>query len=309
MEGREIIKTIQNLLFTHNCVIIPGFGAFIGDYSSAEVLGSGQFSPSIKRIAFNSDITSNDGLLVHEIQRRYNLPYDEANDRIEEFVRITGDTIREKRNIELSGIGTIYLTRENTLLFVPYREANFLKESYGLSKVKLKEVRKEQVVDKTVEPNPNPIQSSTSIQDDTTEPVLVKKPSTSSPHWLQWLNVAATVLIAAFVIGMAFPGWFEPSEKNEINSAAQVNFDSVQLPNEARNMLKDYHQKIAKGHEFAVVSTVNPIEGAQQVKHNNKTVYILETFHNEKFASEYLQLVKYQAPNSYVISKEFLTIN
>ena len=46
---------ISNLLFDHDCVTVPGFGSFLGNYKSAEYdLKEQKFYPPTKQISFNS---------------------------------------------------------------------------------------------------------------------------------------------------------------------------------------------------------------------------------------------------------------
>ena len=64
----DITAFIRELLFGHDCVIIPGFGGFIGNYNPAHIdKNSGTFYPPVKQISFNRNLNHNDGLLVGRI--------------------------------------------------------------------------------------------------------------------------------------------------------------------------------------------------------------------------------------------------
>lgn len=311
MNGQLIIHTIQNLLFEHNCVIIPEFGAFIGDYTPAEISENGSFVPTVKKIAFNASITSNDGLLIHALQNKCEVTYNRAQEMVESFVNEMSGTIHEKRNLELNGIGTIYLTKENTLLFVPYREANFLQDSFGLSAVKLKKVNSTKVQmahkdDKSESTDKIFEEIIENSENDTKEIPTETEADTS---WIQWLNIAATLLIGAMVVGMAFPSWFESNEPSKIIQA-NIGFDSVELPDESKVILDHYHSKVKPSKQFVIISKEKPLSSKiKSASYNNERVYVLETFYNEKFANEYMDLLKYQAPDAVVISEELLTTN
>ena len=63
----DITAFIRELLFGHDCVIVPGFGGFIGNYTPASIdKSSGTFYPPVKQISFNRNLNHNDGLLDRE---------------------------------------------------------------------------------------------------------------------------------------------------------------------------------------------------------------------------------------------------
>ena len=59
---------ISELLFLHDCVIIPNFGGFVSNKQSAKLNRvNGVLSPPTKQILFNKNLTTNDGLLISHI--------------------------------------------------------------------------------------------------------------------------------------------------------------------------------------------------------------------------------------------------
>ena len=60
--NKTISKYISELLFLHDCVIIPEFGGFVGNNKSA-VLNeiTRTISPPSKEILFNLNLQTNDG--------------------------------------------------------------------------------------------------------------------------------------------------------------------------------------------------------------------------------------------------------
>ena len=59
----SIFKHIVDLLYNNDCVILPGFGAFVLKNKSAFRKGDEFFPPS-KYVSFNSMLKENDGLLT-----------------------------------------------------------------------------------------------------------------------------------------------------------------------------------------------------------------------------------------------------
>ena len=70
---------IEYLLTRHDCVIVPGLGAFIATERESHIdLERGVISPRRREISFNSSVVTDDGLLTHSIARREGLAYEEA---------------------------------------------------------------------------------------------------------------------------------------------------------------------------------------------------------------------------------------
>tara|TARA_B100001094_G_scaffold322679_1_gene372371 strand:+ start:595 stop:1491 length:897 start_codon:yes stop_codon:yes gene_type:complete len=131
---------ISKLLFDHDCVTVPGFGSFLGNYKSAQYdFKEQKFYPPTKQISFNSQIRDNDGLLAKEISKALDLSYEESVKKVHHAVlswikQIKSDTI------VLKNIGELYLNREDKIIFIPSNELNHLKESFGLPPVFISEI-------------------------------------------------------------------------------------------------------------------------------------------------------------------------
>ena len=83
----DVTAFIRELLFGHDCVVVPGFGGFIGNYTPARIdKSTGTFYPPVKQISFNRNLNHNDGLLVGRISFTSKINYADARDLVEEFV-------------------------------------------------------------------------------------------------------------------------------------------------------------------------------------------------------------------------------
>lgn len=61
----SIIEHIEYLMTRHDCVTVPGWGAFIANYSIAEYDAVHEvFTRPCRTIGFNASVSHNDGLLV-----------------------------------------------------------------------------------------------------------------------------------------------------------------------------------------------------------------------------------------------------
>jgi hypothetical protein len=130
----NVEKHISELLFEHNCVILPDFGGFVCNYCSAKIhLSKHQFHPPYKKISFNCNLKNNDGLLANQIAQVQEISYSDSLLLISEYVGNLKKNLNANKRIVFTNIGTIYLGEENNLLFEQDEKANYLPESFGLS--------------------------------------------------------------------------------------------------------------------------------------------------------------------------------
>ena len=129
----DITPYIRELLFSHDCVIIPGFGGFVGNYAPARIdNASFTFYPPVKHISFNRNLNSNDGLLAGRISGHSAIPFNEAVNRIEEFIVPVKKRIESGEKVVFDNIGAFTVNHEGSVQFEPDRTVNYLPGSYGL---------------------------------------------------------------------------------------------------------------------------------------------------------------------------------
>ena len=129
----DITAFIRELLFGHDCVIVPGFGAFIGNYVSARIdRDTGIFYPPVKRISFNKNLTHNDGLLTGRISERFRIGYEEAKARVDDFSGEINRKLGRGEKVTFDHIGAFTRNPEGNIQFEPDRGANYHSGSYGL---------------------------------------------------------------------------------------------------------------------------------------------------------------------------------
>ena len=124
---------IRELLFGHDCVIVPGFGGFIGNYTPAHIdKSSGTFYPPVKQISFNRNLNHNDGLLIGRISGSAGMTYGDARNLVEEFVTETRRKLDKGDKVVFDKIGSFIHNQEGSLQFEPERGINYHLDSYGL---------------------------------------------------------------------------------------------------------------------------------------------------------------------------------
>ena len=130
----KIEQYISQLLFRYQCVTVPGFGAFLTEFQSAQLdENSHSFYPPKKMVSFNPFIKNNDGLLANHLAQAEKISYEIAVNSIQNEVSHWKTKIQEFGNISLKNVGDFSLNSENNIVFVPIDQINYLTASFGLS--------------------------------------------------------------------------------------------------------------------------------------------------------------------------------
>ncbi|NNM22365.1 MAG: HU-CCDC81 and SPOR domain-containing protein [Flavobacteriaceae bacterium] len=125
---------IKDLLYRYECVIIPGFGAFLTQYRSASIDdASHTFYPPTKTLSFNRQLQTNDGILANYVASVEQCSYELALQKIRNFTGKLSLELSEGKRITLRNVGDFFLNEENMVQFVPSEVENFNPASFGLS--------------------------------------------------------------------------------------------------------------------------------------------------------------------------------
>ena len=186
----EITRYISDLLYDHDCVIIPGFGGFVCNYHPAQINpGNNSFHPPHKKILFNKELKANDGLLASQIAIREKVPFNDALKLIENFSANLTERLESGERLTLECIGLLYLDDEANIQFEQDNKVNYLKDSFGLGTFIAPPIQR-----RAFKPERNP------------EPVFADRKQPAQPNrWLQaaayWSSgVAATILLVGLIL-------------------------------------------------------------------------------------------------------------
>ena len=128
----QLTRYIQELLYQHECVTIPYFGAFLTRSFEARVSESGTFSPPSKEVNFNQLLTANDGVLAHYYAQKEAVSYEQSLRLIEKEVSSWKRRL-QTQTLRFPGVGEIRLNKARRIEFVPWGKVNFNLNSFGLS--------------------------------------------------------------------------------------------------------------------------------------------------------------------------------
>jgi hypothetical protein len=141
----KIEQYISQLLYRYQCVTVPGFGAFLTEFQSAQFdENANSFYPPKKLVSFNPFLKNNDGLLANHLAQTEKIAYEIAVNAIQNEVADWKNNIQEFGRFSIKNIGEFTLNAEKNLVFVPVDQINYLKESFGLSSFVSPTVKREE---------------------------------------------------------------------------------------------------------------------------------------------------------------------
>ncbi len=211
---------IEKLLFDYNCVVVPGFGAFLAHSKSAEIdAASKTLLPPSKTISFNAQLSKNDGLLVSHIAKDKNLGYEEMLQEVEEVAQNWINRLEQGETVELFSIGKLWYNTEKRIQFQPENRINFLTSSFGLSSFAATPIHREVLKEEVVE-----------LEEKI--PFIITPEKREETSFRPWLKYAAVILLA---VSIGFTGYntYDNHQKKEFAAQQEAQTEVSKLIQEA----------------------------------------------------------------------------
>lgn len=209
-----IPEHVKNLLFEQDCVVIPDFGGFIGNFDSATFLQDGQVLPPRKRLVFNEMLQFDDGLLSSYVAAAEQRSREEVKTRLRAFVEHVRSEIRQKEHYRFDQLGTFTLNTEGKLVFAPEGKINFHGDSFGMPELAPAFARQPRVA---VVARPAVLEPE--IEEVEREAMI--RPLPTRRKWLSW--TAASLVVV--VLGIWFTG--RTTTLSSMNPFAALDFSWV----------------------------------------------------------------------------------
>src|SRR5690554_4914493 len=142
---------IKELLYRYNCVVVPGFGAFLTQMKPAVINETTHsFSPPSEIVSFNGQLSSNDGLLVSYMADAEKMSYEEMEKQIASMSQQWKALLKTGERLRFPYIGELWQNKEGITQFQPSYDINYLTSSFGMSSFTsvpiTREVLKEEVL-------------------------------------------------------------------------------------------------------------------------------------------------------------------
>lgn len=132
----SIYAHIEYLIRHQDCVILPGFGAFVAHYQSAHIdIDTGIMMPPARLIGFNASLNHNDGMLAMSISRRCKMSYNEAVLSITEQVNSMRYQLNNDKELSIGRLGLLKLNSNNNIEFEQHIHFATSSEFIGLSPI------------------------------------------------------------------------------------------------------------------------------------------------------------------------------
>jgi hypothetical protein len=148
---KPITHYISELLFLHDCVIIPEFGGFVGNIKSAQLnTNTGFLIPPTKQILFNPNLKTNDGLLVAHIAKQEGLSQEIVRKNIDVFSNQSKSTLSNSKVLRFDKIGLLTITRENNIHFLQDNTTNYNLDVFGMKPISSKEILRKNETEKQI---------------------------------------------------------------------------------------------------------------------------------------------------------------
>ena len=129
-------------------MILPGLGGFVIHHESAKLVAN-RFFPPRSTVSFNALLTHSDGLLAEALMKSNRIDYRAAITLIEEETRFIKQQLHQGSPLMLGKIGTLQLTNQDKLLFIP-ATADFLPDNLGLLPITLRPLSVEQSAPRSI---------------------------------------------------------------------------------------------------------------------------------------------------------------
>ena len=128
----EITAHIHYLLYRHDCVSLPGFGAFLVEHKEAYFDAEQQlYHPPRKVLSFNEQLQSNDGILASHMATVQQCSYERAVLDIHKQIISWKERV-QKGKLNIASLGVFDTNAEGKLVFSAEHGLNFLAASYAL---------------------------------------------------------------------------------------------------------------------------------------------------------------------------------
>jgi nucleoid DNA-binding protein len=185
-----VANYIHDLLYRYECVILPGFGAFITQQHSAQFdPTTNRFQPPKKSVSFNRQLVKNDGLLANYIMETQKVSYERALENLDAYVQDLLSVLQKQETVDFGKVGSFRLSEGEKLQFEPAAGMNYLKHAFGLSDFASSEILRE-------------ISKENAAEIEKKAPVTFTSEKKSSGYWLKYAAVGLLTIGLSGAAGM-----------------------------------------------------------------------------------------------------------
>jgi CCDC81-like prokaryotic HU domain 2/CCDC81-like prokaryotic HU domain 1/SPOR domain len=255
------------LLYRYQCVGVPGFGAFLCEWQSAQVIvAQNSFVPPKKVISFNSHIKNNDGLLANHIALQEKISYENALNKIQTQVVFWLEKLENKESLVLENIGEIFSNSEHNFVFKPNTAINYLTDSFGLAGFNSPEIVRANQITSEVEPIvETPVSIDNTVEEET--PVI---PLNGKNRTKNWMKYAAAVAIFASAGTYGYKMYFDYTIEQQTSIVEKTVQEKI-------------NQKLQEA-TFVIPNPINAVDLTLEASHTEKYHVVAGAFRSKQNA-------------------------
>lgn len=150
--NKSVAHYISELIFLHDCVIVPEFGGFVGNRQSAKLnKTTGALTPPSKQVLFNTNLKTNDGLLITHIANQEGISQDIAKQKVKLFSDKNNIKLNTSKVLRLQKIGLFTVGREGNIIFSQDSSTNYSLDAFGMKPTYNKPAERKTETEKQVE--------------------------------------------------------------------------------------------------------------------------------------------------------------
>ncbi len=249
----DIDRHISELLFDHDCVIVPALGGFLASNQSARIMMPKHIIyPPFRHIAFNIFLKHNDGLLANRLVEVKKINYTEALQLIENYTTFCFDTLEKGKKFILTEIGTLYYDKERNLQFEPFRNYNHLKDSFGMEPVNFLPIQRGEQTEKNIPLSEKAIRPSVPPDKSQLRQAIIRNRA-----YIGAVFVGAAMCWFAINLYIAGPKNYESTSLNPFDTQeTKINAkDSLEIPNAEKNLSTNNTVDTIETHIIPIDST------------------------------------------------------
>ena len=139
--NKPVEHYISELLFLHDCVIIPNFGGVVCNPQSAKLNKiTGILSPPSKQILFNANLKTNDGLLITHVSNQEGISQNSAKNEVVNFTTQISEKLHSSKVLRIDRIGLFTLGKEGNIIFLQDNANNYSLDVFGMKATHNKEI-------------------------------------------------------------------------------------------------------------------------------------------------------------------------
>lgn len=263
----NLFRHIEFLLLRHDCVIVPGLGAFIVTATPARIDNdSRRIFPPYRSVMFNQAVVLDDGLLANSYARSLSLTFEEARQIVLKDVANLHANLRANKEVEFGRLGKLTLGEEGQLQFSPSATPEALSELIGLSSIAL--------------PDFNKIAQQKAIRE-----AKAKKEETPYYHFKINRTVIKFAAVFAVLFALALAVIMYPVPHDSREQRASVVPVEVLIPTAKQETIVNKPVAIESNVPIEKKALSQPVESTETP--NLSYHMIVATFHSKKEAERY----------------------